>query len=209
MSIAFDLEPQVRTADPDRWLSSRFVSDPQARRDLIALYAFEAEVGAIRHRVSQPLLAEMRLAWWAEQMDGVFDGQPRKGHPVLEALSQVAGRRPLSRSVLDGVIEARIAQAHGEPADLEALYVAPMAQAARLLAPEIRAEAVAPAARLWATMREGEPGTAALKTAANRALRHLPAPAFPAVAHAALTDPAMAEPVKRLRLIWATLRGRV
>ena len=33
--------------------------------------------------------------------------------------------------------------------------------------------------------------------------------AFPAVAHAALSDREAPEPVKRLRLIWASLRGRV
>ena len=38
------LDTQVRAADLDRWLSSRLVSDPQARADLIALYAFEAEL---------------------------------------------------------------------------------------------------------------------------------------------------------------------
>jgi phytoene synthase len=61
-----DLDAQVRAADPDRWLSSRFVADQQARADLIALYAFEAELASIPAKVSQPLLAEMRLTWWAE-----------------------------------------------------------------------------------------------------------------------------------------------
>ena len=54
------LDEQVRAADRDRWLSSRFVADGQARDDLIALYAFEAELLAIPTRVTQPLLAEMR-----------------------------------------------------------------------------------------------------------------------------------------------------
>jgi len=55
-----DLEAAVRAADPDRWLSSRFVADARARADLIALYALEAELLAIPTRVTQPLLAEMR-----------------------------------------------------------------------------------------------------------------------------------------------------
>jgi phytoene synthase len=59
-----DLDTQVRAADPDRWLSSRFVGDAEARADLIALYAFEAELLTIPTRVTQPLLAEMRYAWW-------------------------------------------------------------------------------------------------------------------------------------------------
>ena len=64
------------------------MADARARADLIALYAFEAELMTIPTRVTQPLLAEMRYTWWAEQMDGVFAGVPRKGHPVLEALTE-------------------------------------------------------------------------------------------------------------------------
>ena len=70
------LDAQVRAADPDRWLSSRFVADADLRADLIALYAFEAELMVIPSKVTQPLLAEMRFTWWADQMDGVFAGEP-------------------------------------------------------------------------------------------------------------------------------------
>src|SRR5690606_37412572 len=92
------LEDQVRKADPDRWLTSRFAGEEQARADLVVLYAFEAELLAIPTRVTQPLLAEMRYAWWGEQMDGVFAGTARKGHPVLEALTDVVARRGLERA---------------------------------------------------------------------------------------------------------------
>ena len=63
--MTVDLDARVRDADTDRWLASRFVADEQARADLIALYAFEAELMAIPARVTQPLLAEMRYTWMA------------------------------------------------------------------------------------------------------------------------------------------------
>ena len=128
------LDLQVRTADPDRWLSSRFVGDDAARADLIALYAFEAELLSIPTRVTQPMLAEMRYVWWRDQMDGVFSGLPRKGHPVLEALTLAAGRRALDRAPFDALIEAHVGRVHGEPHDLDAFYVGPMQTAVRILA---------------------------------------------------------------------------
>ena len=87
------LDAQVRAADPDRWLSSRFVGDAQARADLIALYVFEAELMSIPTRVTQPLLAEMRYAWWREQMDGVFAGTARKGQQQVELQRGQSDRR--------------------------------------------------------------------------------------------------------------------
>ncbi|HEV7228157.1 squalene/phytoene synthase family protein [Brevundimonas sp.] len=205
-----DLDAQVRATDPDRWLASRFVADVQARADLIALYAFEAELMAIPTRVSQPLLAEMRYAWWGEQMDGVFAGVPRKGHPVLEALAGAAARRGLERAPLDALIDAHVDRAHGRPHDLEALFVGPMQAAVRVLAGAGHDEVVAPAARVRGLTQTGRfEEVAALRREANTVLKALPVRAFPAVSTAALRRPDEPEAAKRLRLTWANLRGRI
>ncbi len=206
---ASSLDDQVREADPDRWLSSRFVGDAQARADLIALYAFEAELMAIPTRVTQPLLAEMRYAWWREQLDGVFAGVARKGHPVLEALTDLVARRGLDRAPFEALIEAHIDRVHGQPHDLDAFYVGPMQSAVHVLAGPGHEAAVVEAGRVRGLFQTGQIEEAkALRSAANRLLKSLPAAAFPAVAHAALTTDAP-EPLKRLKLIWATLRGQV
>ncbi len=203
------LDDQVRAADPDRWLSSRFVGEAQARADLIALYAFEAELMSIPTRVTQPLLAEMRYAWWREQMDGVFTGTARKGHPVLEALTELVARRSLNRAPFDALIDAHIDRVHGQPHDLDAFYVGPMQVAVQILVGPGHERTVADAANVWGLSQVGRAEAAkALRPEANRALRRLPPAAFPAVAHAALT-PEMAEPMKRLKLTWATLRGQI
>ena len=204
------LDAQVRAADPDRWLSSRFVADADLRADLIALYAFEAELMGIPSKVTQPLLAEMRFTWWADQMDGVFAGEPRKGHPVLEALSTAVVRHRLDRAPLDALITAHIGRVHEEPHDLDAFYVGPMQAAAHILAGPGHEAAIAPAGRMRGLSQTGRSDEArAMRTEANAALKSLPPIAFPAVAHAALIEHAAPEPLKRLRLTWAVLRGRV
>ena len=207
---AASLDQQVRAADLDRWLSSRLVGDDRARADLITLYAFEAELMAIPSRVTQPLLAEMRYTWWAEQLDGVFAGVARKGHPVLEALTDLVARHGLDRAPFDALIEAHIGRVHNQPHDLDAFYVGPMQVAVQVLAGPGHAARVVEAGRIRALAQVGRTDEAlALRHSANGALRALPAPAFPAVAPAALIRQDEPEPVKRLRLLWATLRGRV
>ncbi|PWQ83139.1 squalene/phytoene synthase, partial [Stenotrophomonas maltophilia] len=65
-------------------------------------------------------------------------------------------------------------------------------------------------ARVWGLTQTGRRQEAAsLKSTANGALKRLPPAGFPAVAHAALTDPNRPEPLKRLRLITASLVGRI
>lgn len=208
--LSNSLDEQVRAADPDRWLSSRFVADDRLRADLIALYAFEAELLAIPTRVTQPLLAEMRYVWWREQMDGVFAGVARKGHPVLEALTDIVARHGLDRAPFDALIEAHVGRVHGEPHDLDAFYVGPMQTAARLLGAEDTEDA-APAARVWSLMQTGrfDEARGALPEAA-RAARALPVGAFPAVLPATLArSPETGPTSRRLRLLWAAVRGRL
>ena len=206
---ASSLDDQVRAADPDRWLSSRFVGDPQARADLIALYAFEAELMTIPTRATQPLLAEMRYAWWREQMEGVFSGVAPKGHPVLEALTDIVARHRLDRPPFDALIEAHIDRVHGEPHDLDAFYQGPMKVAVQILAGPGHDAEVVEAGRVWGLSQVGRADEAeTLRANANKLLASLPAVAFPAVAHAALkTD--TPDAMKRLKLVWATLRGRI
>lgn len=205
-----DFDAQVREADIDRWLSSRFVTDPRARADLITLYAFEAELMAIPSRVTQPLLAEMRFTWWAEQMDGVFSGVARKGHPVLEALTGLVERHGLPRAPFDALIEAHIGRVHGDPHDLDAFYVGPMQIAAQVLAGEGHEAAVVDAGRVRGLGQTGRRDEAkALRRQANSALKALPVAAFPAVAPAALVRTDAPEFLKRLTLVAATVRGRI
>lgn len=205
-----DLDDQVRAADFDRWASSRFVADTAARADLIALYAFEAELMVIPTRVTQPTLAEMRYTWWSEHLDGVFAGTPRKGHPVLEALAAAVLARALDRRPFDALIEAHIGRVHGQAHDLDAFYVGPMQQAARILAGPGFDEVVINAGRVRGLAQTGRADEArALRRAANRDLARLPTVAFPAVAHAGLLSPDAPEPLKRIGLAWAVVRGRI
>lgn len=210
MTTSETFDAQVRAADIDRWLASRFVADVEARADLIALYAFEAELMAIPARVTQPLLAEMRFRWWADQMDGVFAGQPPTGHPVLGGLAGLVARRALERGPIDALIEGHVGRVQDAPHDLDALFVGPMQAAVRVLAGPGHEAKVVEAGRVRGLAQTGRLDEArALRAAANRALEGLPVPAFPAVAPAALLRPDRPEPVKRLRLTWATLRGRI
>jgi phytoene synthase len=205
-----DLDAQVRNVDIDRWLASRFVADTQARADLITLYAFEAELMAIPTRVTQPMLAEMRYAWWRDQMDGVFANTPRVGHPVLEALTDVVTRHRLPRAPFDALIEAHIGRVHGEPHDLDAFYVGPMQAAVQVLAGTGHDAAVVEAARVFGMAQTGRIDEArGARAAANKALRTLPVAGFPAVAPAALIQPDAPEAFKRLRLTWAVATGRI
>jgi 15-cis-phytoene synthase len=96
-------ENLVREADKDRFLASLF-APAETRRDLFALYAFNAEVAGVQGRVREPLAGELRLQYWYDLVAGTGEGG---GNPVAAALLDVVSRRALSRQPLLDLIEAR------------------------------------------------------------------------------------------------------
>jgi phytoene synthase len=91
--------------DRDLWLASLF-APAEARPFVQAVYAFVLEARDIRTRVSQPLLGEMRLRWWADAIHA--GGGDARAHPVAGALLAAADRFDLPRDELVGLVEAHI-----------------------------------------------------------------------------------------------------
>ena len=229
------LDQQVRGADPDRWLSSRFAAQDK-RGGLIGLYALDLELSRIAAQVSQPLLGEMRLAWWREEVEA-----QRTSHPALAALVE-SGALGVMRPFVERLIEAHHADLDPDPFADEAALMhwldetcgSVMAAAAAWLAHTVEERATRNTARAWglatlspdrwpATWREADPVEAArhLRSqtlgaleAARTELAALPDTAFPALAHATLVPGyarglALTPLGKRARLLWAVIRGRL
>ena len=180
--------------------------------------------------VTQQLMGEIRLAWWRENLDSLFEGGPRR-HPVLDALSGAAREGRLSRTALEAMVEARHAELDEDGladdaqrlAYIDATAGLVMVEAARWLDPAAKPETVASAARAWGwaalarakriTPEMARPRIAEALRAARAELRDLPVAAFPAAAYATLAplylkwrEPSDLE--RRARLVWATVRGR-
>src|SRR6185503_2851534 len=112
-----DLDALIRRVDPDRWMSSRFVTHAQVRADLIALYAFDHELARAPRVASNPLIGEIRLTWWREALDEIFEGRPVRHHPTAEALARAVARRGLARASLESMIDARYRELDATPMD--------------------------------------------------------------------------------------------
>ena len=82
-SAAFCAE-LVRSHDFDRYASTLFVN-PDRRRALLALHAFNAEISRVHEQVSQPLPGEIRLQWWTDMLAGAGHGGV-EGNPVAAEL---------------------------------------------------------------------------------------------------------------------------
>lgn len=222
-----DLDDVVRRADPDRWLSSRFIGERAARADVVALYAFDHELDRALRVTSNDLIAEMRLAWWREALDEIRAGGRVRSHPVAERLTTAVRGRGLPLEPFEAMVDGRIGVIEPGPltrAQALAYAGAVGASTARLAAlildPATDAGAATPAGALWALSRllasgRAEAGTlvGAMRQAlpnARAGAGRLSVKAFPAIAHVALAREAPGRPLaRRGKLILSVLRGRI
>jgi 15-cis-phytoene synthase len=106
-------EDLVRAADKDRYLATLF-APAEKRAPLFALYAFNAEIAAVRDRVREPMAGEIRLQWWRDVLVGERAGEAA-ANPVAAALLDTMARFALPRQRLTDLIEAHAFDLYDDP----------------------------------------------------------------------------------------------
>lgn len=101
----------VRAADHDRYLTALYAPH-EKRAALFSLYAFNAEISAIRDRIHEALPGEIRLQWWRDAI--AADGD-ETGHPIADALKATIAAHRLPKRALDNMLEARIFDLYDDP----------------------------------------------------------------------------------------------
>ena len=112
----------LRRHDRDRFQTALFA--PAAHREaLFALYAFNYEIARVREAVTQPVLGQIRLEWWRENIAAAYQNGAIRRHPIVEELTAAIRERELTRAYFERLIEAREAAdfADEPPASLAAL----------------------------------------------------------------------------------------
>lgn len=118
-SFSGEMLEDLRRCDRDRFLCV-LAAPADQRRDLAVLYTFNAEIAAIAEKVSEPMLALIRLQWWRDALADISAGR-RHRHHLVQALAVLAARG-LDISLLGTMLDGREHDPEATPpADLAAL----------------------------------------------------------------------------------------
>ena len=159
------LSSDLKRRDRERWLSVLYAPEA-ARPALIALHAYDLEQLRVVADAREPMLAEIRLAWWRDQLDHLAGGAAAPPQPILQALAAHAVPRGLDPAGLSIIEEGFLPLLTDGPLDPLALATSRGAPLFRALAtvvlgraPEAaEAEAAELAGTRWALARLWRPG---------------------------------------------------
>ncbi|KAK9862554.1 hypothetical protein WJX84_010151 [Apatococcus fuscideae] len=96
---------KVRKYDNDNFICSLQLK-PELRAAVLALRAFNVETGLIGENVREQTLAQIRMQWWREAVNGMYRQTPHE-HPVIQALTEVIAVKDLTRYRLQQIVTAR------------------------------------------------------------------------------------------------------
>ncbi|MBS3960647.1 MAG: squalene/phytoene synthase family protein [Sandarakinorhabdus sp.] len=151
------LADMLQKRDRERWLSILW-APAAARPALVALHAYDIEQQRVVAEIREPMLAEIRLAWWREQLEALAGGQSAPPQPILRALGGDARARAVDLAGLVPIEEGflpLLAEGPVDPLELAAARGGPLfrclmtAVSARALTSAEAADATAAGTR-WA-----------------------------------------------------------
>lgn len=99
------LSQALRHEMPDWWLGASAM--PQSvRADWLHILSVVLEVERIPQRAREPMIVQIRLAWWRELIEEIYAGQPPRSHPLAERLQAIIMRHALPHALWEGWLEA-------------------------------------------------------------------------------------------------------
>lgn len=210
-------EKAVRQHDPDRFFAALFAPEAK-RRHLFALTALYYELAHAAAAGREPMLADIRLAWWRETVELARKGKARD-HAVARALVETLAAHDLPEAWFEAMIAARagavIADAAAAEEHADATVGSLMRLWARVLGEDADVRDAAIAYGLAGRLFAGIDTVALARNhlAAARLFRY-PRAILPAVLPAALVPlylKTAAPPLwkKQIAYLRAALRGRI
>jgi 15-cis-phytoene synthase len=97
---------KVRLGDPDRFATA-LIAPPDLRGRLMVLYAFNLEIARAPRVTNEPMIAEMRLQFWADVIEDIAASKPPRAHEVAGPLADLARRAALPVADLQAMVQAR------------------------------------------------------------------------------------------------------
>ena len=96
----------VRRNDRDRFLTALF-APTHLREHLYTLYAFNIEISKTREVVNETMLGAIRLQWWREAIEAIYQKNPVREHAVVTALKSTINNCSLDRDNFERLIDGR------------------------------------------------------------------------------------------------------
>ncbi len=100
-----NLSYKARTEDFDRYLCTLFAKT-SVRESLFSLILFNSEIAKVRWVVSDPILGNIRLQWWRDAIEGIYNNNVL-AHDIVGSLHSALKKHKYNKVYFDRLIDGR------------------------------------------------------------------------------------------------------
>jgi len=117
-----DIANDIRKYDYYRYLCC-LLAPGSVRDHLITIYAFNNELAKIKYVITEPMAGYIRLQWWRDAIEEIYNGMPVKHNsPLVKALYDLICDTNIDKELFDNLIDAREADIEFDvPENIDAL----------------------------------------------------------------------------------------
>lgn len=106
------MSDNLRQNNYAHYITSMLIPDAKKRAAVVTLYEFYHEIAKIPNHVTEPLMGQIRLKWWLEKIDSIYDendenGENIESHPIITPLADVIKTYDLPYGLFEKLIEQR------------------------------------------------------------------------------------------------------
>jgi NADH dehydrogenase [ubiquinone] 1 alpha subcomplex assembly factor 6 len=122
VSVLSFCENEVKKNDYERYLCCLLVNN-YLRHRLFPIYAFNNEISKVKHIISEPMAGYIRLQWWHDAIDEIYEREPIKHrHEIVDGLYELVCETEIPKTMFHDLIDAREEEVDFKvPSDLESL----------------------------------------------------------------------------------------
>lgn len=101
-------EKEVKKNDYERYLCC-LLANCYIRSRFFTIYAFNNEIAKIKHIVSEPMAGYVRIQWWRDAIEEIYEGKRpvKHRHEVVDSLYDVIRESGIPKELFDDLLDAR------------------------------------------------------------------------------------------------------
>jgi phytoene/squalene synthetase len=104
---------QVKNYDHDRYVCCLFANELD-RDKLFSIFAFNIEIALISEQTSDLTPALMRITWWQDAIDDLYQGKIRP-HSLINDLNKLIVKYKIPKKLFDDLLNARMIELYQDP----------------------------------------------------------------------------------------------
>lgn len=113
---------KLKQNDYDRYISTLLA--PKAKiEDILAILEFNIEIASVKNRVSEKMIGLIRLEWWREAIDEIYDeAKTPRNHIIVNKLSELCSKYNFNREDFELILAARENDLEEKPFNTEEAF---------------------------------------------------------------------------------------